>query len=252
MNDDYAALAPIYDRIGLSGFAETITPLLLGYAQSNDWVGRRVIDLGCGTGGSVRWLARHGYNTTAVDLSPAMLSVAQKSIQTEGLGLRWLQGDIRAITDLHDIDLALALDTLSDLNSLRDLEMVFSAVIKVLNPGKLFVFDLHTLEGLAERGRTTTFALDDDDLTIVDTHHFDYERQASVNEYRVFERSGDLWRRWNATRTRRGFPIQVVSALLVRSGFGIMTTLNERMQPLNAVNGRVNRVIFYAQKPETE
>ena len=252
MNDDYAALAPIYDRIGMSNFAETLTPQLVVYAQSNDWVGRRIVDLGCGTGGSARWLANRGYNTIAIDVSPAMLNIAQKSINTEGLGLRWLQGDIRALTDLHDIDMVISLDTLNELNSLRDLETVFSAVFKTLTPGKLFIFDLHTIEGLAERADFLSFAHNSDDLTVINSEEFDYERQACISQYTVFERSGDLWRRWSAVRTLRGFPIQVVSALLGRAGFGIMALLNDRLQPFDPAVMRMGRVFFYAQKPESE
>jgi ubiquinone/menaquinone biosynthesis C-methylase UbiE len=250
MNDEYAPFAPIYDRIGMADFADTMTPQLVSYAQSNDWVGRRVIDLGCGTGASARWLANHGYNTTAIDLSSAMLTTARKSISTQGLGLRFLHGDIRALTDIHDIDLVLSIDTINDLNSLRDLETVFAAVYKTLSPGKLFVFDLHTIEGLANR-HTTAFAYDADDLTVITSEEFDYERQALNAAYTVFERSGDLWRRWSALRTLRAFPVQVVSALLVRAGFGIMTLLNERMQQLDPANIRAGRVIVYAQKPES-
>lgn len=250
MTDDYAALAPIYDRIGMSSFAETLTPQLVGYAQSHDWLGRRVVDLGCGTGASVRWLANHGYNTTAIDLSSAMLTVAQKSINTTGLGLRWLQGDIRALADLHDIDLVLSLDTLNELHSLRDLEAVFGAVYKTLTPGKLFIFDLHTIEGLAQSAKTS-FAYDSDDLSVFSVGDFDYERQASLTQYTVFERSGDIWRRWSAAHSRRGFPLQVVTALLGRAGFGIMALLNERLQQFDPAAMRAGRVFFYAQKPES-
>src|SRR5690606_8316163 len=122
MNDDYAALAPIYERIGMSNFAANITPQLILYAQANDWLGRRVVDLGTGTGVSARWLANRGYNTTAIDSSLPMLEAARQAFSGEGLGLRWLHGDIRALNDLHDLDLALAVDTFNELNSLRELE----------------------------------------------------------------------------------------------------------------------------------
>ena len=77
MSDDYAVLASIYETLGMANFAETLTPRLLDYAQSHDWIGRRAVDLGCGTGASVRWFANHGYNITGIDLSPSMLQDRQ-------------------------------------------------------------------------------------------------------------------------------------------------------------------------------
>ncbi len=250
MNDDYAALAPIYDRLGMSSFAESLTSQIVAYAQTNDWVGRRIVDLGCGTGASVRWFATRGFNTTAIDLSSAMLTIAQKSINSDGLGLQWLQGDFRALADLQAVDLVVSLDTLNELNSLRDLELVFSAVHSALNPGKLFVFDLHTIEGLAQRP-PIAFAVDNDDLTVIRVDTFDHERLASSAQFTILERAGYLWRRWSATRTLRGFPIQVVNALLGRAGFGIMALMNDRMEQFDPTTMRAGRVIFFAQKPES-
>ena len=91
MSDDYAALAPIYDPLGMATFAETLTPRLIDFAQSHDWTGRRAVDLGCGTGASVRWLANRGYNITGIDISPSMLNVAQESITGSGISFQLLK-----------------------------------------------------------------------------------------------------------------------------------------------------------------
>ena len=248
MNDDYAPLALIYERIGMSDFAERMTPQIILYAQAHDWLGRRVVDLGSGTGVSARWLANRGYNTTAIDSSPSMLHAAQQTFNGEGLGLRWLHGDIRALNDLHDLDLALALDTFNELNSLRELEGVFASVYRCLNPGKLLIFDLHTIEGLAQNGSASEFIYDSEDLVVFGANRFDYERLASLSEYTIFSRSGSAWEREFAPRIRRGFPIQVVSALLARVGFGIMALLDERFASVDAA-AQTRRVIFFAQKP---
>lgn len=250
MNDDYAALAPIYERIGMSNFAANITPQLILYAQANDWLGRRVVDLGTGTGVSARWLANRGYNTTAIDSSLPMLESARQAFSGEGLGLRWLHGDIRALNDLHDLDLALAVDTFNELNSLRELEGVFASVYRCLNPGKLLIFDLHTIEGLAKNGAANEFVYDSDELVVFAANRFDYERLASVSEYTIFERSGHAWQRASSVRTRRGFPIQVVSALLTRTGFGIMALLDDQLSPVDVASTQAARVVFFAQKPD--
>ncbi len=96
MSDDYAVLAPLYEPLGMAAFAEALTPHLIDYAQSHDWIGRRIVDLGCGTGASVRWLANHGYNVTGIDLSPSMLKIAEQLITDSGSGIsyQFFEGDI--------------------------------------------------------------------------------------------------------------------------------------------------------------
>ncbi|MFN8450308.1 MAG: class I SAM-dependent methyltransferase [Anaerolineae bacterium] len=252
MNDDYEQLAPVYEALGMADYAASITPALIDYAQSHDWVGRRAVDLGCGTGASVQWLANRGYNITGIDISPAMLRQAQQSISGSGIGFQLYEGDIRSLKDLHDIDLALALDTLNELSSLRDLETALTSVARILMPGKLFIFDLHTIEGLAHLDQTTTILRDDLDLTAVASYSFDYDRQVSIEDILVFRREGSAWQRQQAMRTRRGFRIQVVTALLQRAGFGIMALLNERLEPVDLATQREARVIILARRAGIE
>ncbi len=254
MSDDYARLAPVYDRLGMADFAERMTPALIDYAQAHDWIGRRVVDLGCGTGTSVRWLANKGYNITGIDLSPAMLRLAQQSITNTGLSYQFYEGDVRALSNLHDIDLALALDVVNELNSLRDLETVFASVAHVLSDNRLFVFDLHTIEGLAHRDSETGVVVDEDTFTAFLTHRFDYDRQASMGEYILFQRQKAGWHRQHTRRVLRGFPIQVVTALLQRAGFGIMALLNVQLEGIDPASMREPRVIVFAQRsrPVTE
>jgi len=252
MSDDYAALAPIYEALGMASFAENITPHLIDYAQSHDLTGRRAVDLGCGTGASVRWFANHGYNITGIDLSPSMLKIAKSSIPGSGITYQLLEGDIRALNDLHDIDLVLALDVLNELNSLRDLEALFRSVAGVLAHDKWFIFDLHTIEGLAQRDSANGIAADNDDLSVYVTNRFDYDRQASAASYVIFERSGNVWQRRRATRILRGFPIQVATALLQRSGFGIIALLNTRLEAFDPAVMREPRVIILARRVRSE
>ena len=252
MSDDYAALASIYDALGMGTFAETLTPHLVDYAQARDWIGRRAVDLGCGTGASVGWFANHGYNITGIDLSPSMLKVAQNSLAHRGISFQLLEGDIRALSNLHDIDLVTALDVLNELNSLRDLDTLFGAVAHILAPDKLFIFDLHTIEGLALRDRAGGVVVDNDDLTVYLSHRFDYDRQASTATYTFFQRNGATWQRQHATHIVRGFPIQVATALLQRAGFGIMALLNTRLEAVDPAVMREPRVIILARRVRSE
>lgn len=252
MSGDYAALAPIYDTIGMDDFAEAVTPRLFVYAQANfDWIGRRVLELGCGTGASARWLAGRGINTTAVDVSAEMLAQARASIDARGLGLTWKRADIRSLDSSYaGFDMVLAIDVMNDLLNLRDLEAVFNSAMRALDPGKLLIFDLHTVEGLAERGRTGCKRIHEDDkLLVFAEDDFDYERQANTTSFLIFRSQEGLWARAEAALTLRGFPLQAVAALLQRCGFSLLAMLNPNFESFDPATARANRVFFFAQKP---
>lgn len=64
-------------------------------AQASRW-GGPVLELACGTGRLSLPLARDGHRVTAIDLSAGMLQEARRKADALGLGLEWVQGDIRA------------------------------------------------------------------------------------------------------------------------------------------------------------
>jgi SAM-dependent methyltransferase len=250
MSNPYGVLAHIYDAIGMSEFARVMTPRLIEYAQQRDWVGRRVIDLGCGTGASTRWLASHGYATTAVDTSAEMLETARRTMPTSGLSLTWEQRDIRTLGEtIGQFDMALALDVLNDLNSLRDLEQTFAAVYQTLDAGKIFAFDMTTIQGLSESAAPPDQTVyDDNNLFVMTQNEFDYDRQIAGKRYHIFQRDDNLWHRLEARLTLRGYPVQAVVTLLQRTGYDVMATLTPDLAPYQVGNGSGARVIVIAVK----
>src|SRR5579864_1272961 len=58
---------------------------------------KTVLDLTCGTGSQVFWLAKHGYNVTGTDFSPALLKIARDKARKEKLKVRLIKGDMRTI-----------------------------------------------------------------------------------------------------------------------------------------------------------
>ena len=52
----------------------------------------RVIDIGCGTGGSLIWLAGMGYRCTGIDGAPAAITQAQVKSEEAAARIEWLVG----------------------------------------------------------------------------------------------------------------------------------------------------------------
>lgn len=234
----------------MAEFAAAMTPRLVDFAQRHDWLGRRVVDLGCGTGAGLRWLAQRSYIVTGVDSAPEMLALARTTLEADHLNADLFERDIRELgPDLAGTDLALALDVLNELNSLRDLEAVFRNVHAILNPGKLFVFDLHTVQGLAEMGlQGDTLVRDTSELTVFTANQYDYERQINERRYLVFQRASASWTRTEAARTLRAFPAQAVATLLQRCGFQTSHVLDLSFSNFEPGVSRAARIVFVVEK----
>lgn len=251
MPGDYAVLASIYDEIGMAEIATRLTPRLIDYAQRIDWLGRRIVVMGCGTGASVEYLSQYPYTITGVDNSPEMLEAARRKLDTPGLSLKWLQLDIRDIgNQIATADLIIALNVLNELNSLRDLEAVFGNAQRVLEPGKLFIFDMLTVQGLTEGGTHKGQLTYDDphSLTVFNSKEYDYERQIQTSDYLIFRQRDGTWERRSARHILRAFPVQAVASLVQRNGFSIRTIMNSKMEVFEPGVSRAERVIFFAEK----
>jgi ubiquinone/menaquinone biosynthesis C-methylase UbiE len=59
--------------------------------------GRRMLDVGTGTGRAARLFARGGAAVTAVDASAQMLAVARQRAASDGVAIRFLPGDAHAL-----------------------------------------------------------------------------------------------------------------------------------------------------------
>ena len=58
---------------------------------------RRALDIGCGTGDTSIYLARHGWDVTALDFVEAALKKARAKGAAAGANVRWVRGDVTAL-----------------------------------------------------------------------------------------------------------------------------------------------------------
>ena len=139
----YQRLAPVYDRFAADYDHATWLDRLEAAARHHGLAGRRLLDVGCGTGSSFLPLLARGYQVTACDLSPAMAATAQDKA---GRDARVFVADMRALPDCGRFDLITCLDdAVNYLLSGEDLGRFATAAGARLVPGGLLVFDVNTL-----------------------------------------------------------------------------------------------------------
>jgi SAM-dependent methyltransferase len=139
---------PIWDRIGAghAGQYPTDVPLygpdgpterelrLIGDSR-----GKRVLDLGCGTGQAAVAFARQGAIVIAVDASAGQLARAREVADREEVKVEWRTGDLADLAFLRaeSIDIAFSAFAVAEVD---DVARLFRQVQRVLKPGSPFVF----------------------------------------------------------------------------------------------------------------
>ncbi|WP_119067426.1 class I SAM-dependent DNA methyltransferase [Aggregatilinea lenta] len=252
----YTRLAEVYDRAGYTDYALSMLPRCLNHLFTvANWAGRHVLDLGCGTGRTTLWLAEQNYRAVGVDANEAMIAQARANMVVPADSLSFAAPDLfhmdmRALDlPMGHMDLVVALGSvINALHSLRDVEATLSRVRGVLEPGKPFVFDLRTVEGLASLERTGQSDGFDNraDLTINVHDRFSYETLSNVRSYTIWQRESGGWQRTDEIHAERGYPLAAIVALLERAGFEDVNVLDLAFEPFNVQADPYGRALFVA------
>jgi SAM-dependent methyltransferase len=113
---------------------------------------KTILDLACGTGTVSRLLTQAGFHVMGVDLSGAMLALAQREAACEALAIEFIEQDAAEL-DLGEMRFDAVISLFDSLNYLLDperLRQAFARVCAHVNPGGSFIFDLNTEYALAE------------------------------------------------------------------------------------------------------
>ncbi len=140
----YEAIAPVYDtytsHYDHEGWIAELLPVLerRGLRQG------ALLDVGCGTGKSFLPMLKRGWEVTACDISPAMLSRAAE--KAGGANPKLEVADMRDLPPLGSFELVWALgDAVNYLLDHGELEAALRGMCSNLAPEGLLLFDANTL-----------------------------------------------------------------------------------------------------------
>lgn len=171
----YAEFSAVYDllttNVPYSEIAEYYSKIIRGITG-----GKRVLDMGCGTGNLTVKLARKGFDMIGLDASSDMLSfAAEKSPRVEWVCQNMAEADIG-----EEVDAVIStLDSINHLESPAEIEACFKCAANSLKSGGAFVFDVNTLYKHREILADNTFVYDVDGAYCVWKNEF-IEKDGSV------------------------------------------------------------------------
>ena len=217
----YDALALDYDALTATHDHERWLATLVALARRHGLRGRRVLDVGCGTGRSFEPLLRRGYAVRACDVSPEMVRVARRRFPR----VRVEVADMRALPRwgrFRRVDLVTCLDdALNYLPAEPDLDAAFAGIARSLRRGGLFVFDLNSLRTY-RTAFAQSFSVDAGDVRFVVCGEAAPDALAGavcLSRIEVHTRDADgAWRRRVSEHAQRHWPTDTVCARLAEAG----------------------------------
>jgi SAM-dependent methyltransferase len=139
----FEAFAPVYDDFTAHHDYELWLGNLLPKLEDQGLQGRRLLDVGCGTGKSFIPMLERSWEVTACDISPQMLEKARGKV---GDRATLSVADVRDLPVLGQFDLVWCLDdALNYLLSVEEFEDALASMARNLAPTGLMTFDLNTL-----------------------------------------------------------------------------------------------------------
>lgn len=165
----YGDFAEAYDALTFNvpydGIAEYYSKILCKMTS-----GKRLLDMGCGTGNLTIRLAERGYEVTGQDASWEMLNIASaKSNKVHWICQNMTETELGCETDA----VISTLDSVNHLESAAEMLLCFKSACENLKDGGAFVFDVNTVYKHREILGSNTFVYDVDGVYCVWQNEFD-------------------------------------------------------------------------------
>lgn len=174
---DYARFGTYYDAIyaamgkNYALEADHVHQLIQQHKRSE---GKTLLDIGCGTGGHITYLAQN-YTVEGLDLSPTMLKVAQERCP----GVRFHQGDMTTFALDRQFDAITCLfGAVGYVQTVAKLDATLQNMAHHLLPGGVLVLEPWLTPDQYQSGRLHSVNVDQPDL--------------KITRMNVSERQGDL------------------------------------------------------------
>ena len=246
----YTSFAEVYDQLMDNVNYERWADFYAELLHANGVMGGKVCECACGTGGLTLPLHRRGFQMTGVDLSQEMLWIAAQKARKMGIGLPFVQQDMRKLHLHRQMDAVIATcDGVNYLLTDEDVSAFFRAAWAAMRPGGALIFDISTPWKLENVLGEQLICEAREDVTYVWQNSFNKKTGIVEMALCFFLREKDgRYRRIDEEQKQRAHTRESLTALLESCGFvDIHVYGNSRMA---APRDKEQRWHFTARRPD--
>jgi len=222
---EYSELSEYFDALSQSDYSPAnglIENILREHKVTS------VLDLTCGTGSQVLWLAKHGFKVTGSDLSSSLIKIAKSKAQQEKIDVVFLQGDMRDIK-VGAFDAVITIFNAIGHLTKSDFEIAIKNVRTNLKERGLYIFDIFNLNSMTDRAvRNLSMEVKTsaNGVEIFHTQHSEIDRDSGLlTSYDKFliKETGKEPKTLTGQFTLQIYTAKELCEILIRNGFEVLS-----------------------------
>lgn len=164
----YGKLASVYDSLMKDVPYDDWHSYVLNRRKRYCQEGKRLLDVGCGTGELAIRLAKSDFEVVGVDLSEDMLAIAQNKAWQESVNIQLFQQHMCKLTSLGTFDIVtIFCDSLNYLISPEEVKETFKSVFDHLADNGLFMFDIHSTYKIKQYLTDRTYTENEEEVSYI-------------------------------------------------------------------------------------
>lgn len=244
--ESYTGLAQIYDKTIDINY-EKWMKFVAQYFNSKEITlrGKKLLELGCGTGNMTLKLKELGLEITALDLSNEMLGAAMEKALKKRCKILFVNQNIINFNINKKFDFVFSFcDGYNYITTLEDLINSFNRVYVHLNSGGYFLFDISTANKLKNKIGNNTFTQNHEELCYI----WDNYLEEDILEMYItfFVKEGGLYRQFKEHHIQRAWDSDYLIKALGKAGFVDVEIYDD--YTMNNISDNSTRSVFICKK----
>jgi len=187
---------------------------------------KTVLDMACGTGAQVLYLAKLGYKVIGSDFSPGLLKIAIEKASKQNITTQFIDGDMRKL-QVGTFDAVITIDNAIGHLVKNDFELAIRNIHKNLKDDGIYIFDILNLEAMtdevmkADSERMTDKRVTTDGTIIYNVRHSTIDRD---NGYLISENNFTIQKDGKQEKIKNKCTLQIYTMdelknILSKNGF---------------------------------
>ncbi len=212
---------------------------------------KSVLDMTCGTGSQVFYLAKKGYEVVGSDINEKMLAIARQKAKEENLDIRFIEGDMRTL-QVGTFDAVITIFNAVGHLTKSDFEKTMINIASNLKSGGLYIFDINNLSYLLKDNNITDLTIDrqkkSGDTAVRKMQYSTINKEGILASYTLlFKQEGDSEPEVSeSAQTLQVYSAQKLKDMLEKNGFEVIEKYAIDGSPF--IEDRSDRILMVAKK----